>query len=104
MDVKAPTDERCSLRTTKPCGPGAPRSGAKFATMRFTHRAGDGGKRDGSPRRARNKSSTTAQGRPVVTACTCGHRALAQPFLRGGPGCSGHPVFPAPSVFREGDE
>ncbi len=37
----------------------------------------------------------------VITVCTCG-LALAQFFLREGPGCSGHPVFPAPSTSGEG--
>jgi hypothetical protein len=32
-----------------------------------------------------------------VSACTCGHAPFAQFFWREGPGCSGHPVFPAPS-------
>ena len=45
---------------------------------------------------------TIAQGRPVVTACTCGFRACASLLLRGSPGCSGHPAFPAPSPCREG--
>jgi hypothetical protein len=54
----------------------------------------------GSPRRARISRKTTAQGGPVVTACTCGHRARANLVLRGGPGCSGHPALPAPSAFR----
>ena len=33
-------------------------------------------------------------------ACTCGHAPFAQFFWREGPGCSGHPVFPAPSVLK----
>src|SRR3974390_2954168 len=37
-----------------------------------------------------------------VSACTCGQRAPRATLLRGGPGCSGHPAFPAPSVFSEG--
>jgi hypothetical protein len=77
--------------------------GAKSAAM-LAHHADDGGKRDGSPRRARISRKTTAQGRPVVTACTCGFRARAILLLRGSPGCSGHPAFPAPSDFREGDD
>jgi len=36
------------------------------------------------------------------TACTCGHAPFAQFFWREGPGCSGHPVFPAPSAFEGG--
>ena len=101
MDVRAPTDERQLLRTAKSCGPGAPRAGAKLATM-HSHRAGDGGKRNGSPRRARiSRKPPRREGRlsppvPVVHArsrnflCACG------------PGCSGHPAFPAPSAFEGG--
>src|ERR1700758_4531004 len=37
------------------------------------------------------------EGRSDV-GCTCGHAPFAQSFWRQGPGCSGHPVFPAPSV------
>jgi len=48
----------------------------------------------GSPRRARISRKTTAQGRPVITACTCGHRALAQISLRGGSGCMRPPGLP----------
>jgi hypothetical protein len=61
-------------------------------------RGGDGGKRDGSPRRARISRKTTAQGRPVVTACTCGFRARANIFCAGAPGAAAtrpslHPLF-----------
>jgi hypothetical protein len=51
-------------------------------------REGDGGKQDGSPRRARISRQTTAQGRPVVTACTCGFRALCAIFCAGAPGAA----------------
>src|SRR6185312_3189750 len=43
--------------------------------------------------------------KPLRREGRCDHRlylvvnALAQILLRGGPGCSGHPVFPAPSVL-----
>jgi hypothetical protein len=38
------------------------------------------------------------------SACTCGLRAFAQPFFARRPtGTCGHPVFPAPSVFKEGE-
>jgi hypothetical protein len=67
VDVKVLTDERRPLRTAKSCGPGAPRSGAKLATM-LSHRADDGGKRDGSPRRARiSRNPSRREGR-------CDHR------------------------------
>jgi hypothetical protein len=73
VDVKSPTDERLLLRTAKSCGPGAPRSGAKLATM-LAHCADDGGKRDGSPGRARiSRKPLRREGRlsppvPVVHA------------------------------------
>src|ERR1700745_150633 len=54
VDVEALTDERRLSRTVKSCGPGAPKSGAKSALM-LAHHAGEGGKRDGSPRRSRSK-------------------------------------------------
>jgi hypothetical protein len=97
-------DRRTALsRTAKSCGPGAPRSGVKLATMP-AHCADDGAKRNGSPRRAGISRKTTAQGRPVVTACTCGQRALRAIFCAGAPGACGHPVFPAPSVSEEGEK
>jgi len=58
--------------------------------------------RAGSPRRVRiSRKPLRREGRlsppvPVVLA-------LAQLFFAQGPGCSGHPAFPAPSDFREGD-
>src|SRR5581483_2641851 len=63
----------------------------------------DGGKREGSPRRAPiSRKPLRREGRlsppvPVVFA-------LAQFFLREGPGCSGHPAFPVPSSVRGQDE
>src|ERR1700751_3018949 len=72
VDVKVLTDERRPLRTAKSCGPGAPRSGAKLATMQ-THRADDGGKRDGSP------GSNCVE----VAGCSAGSKAGAgRPRLR----------------------
>ena len=53
----------------------------------------------GSPGRVRISRNTTAQGRPVVTACTLWFSRSLRNFLRGSPGCSGHPAFPAPSAF-----
>jgi hypothetical protein len=38
VDARALTDERRSLRTAKSCGPGAPKSGAKLATMLIASR------------------------------------------------------------------
>ena len=54
----------------------------------------------GSPGSASISRKTTAQGRPVVTACTCGERAFRAIFCAGAPGACGHPVFPAPSDCR----
>jgi hypothetical protein len=65
---------------------------------------GDGGKRDGSPRRSRISRNTIARGRSVVTACTCGLRASRNFFCAKAPGACGHPAFPAPSIFPEGQE
>ena len=63
--------------------------------------AGDGGKRNSSPRRARNKplkplrrERRVISGEPVVTPCAF--------FLHTGHGCIGHPALPAPSEFHEG--
>jgi hypothetical protein len=75
----------------------------KFALMRSTHHAGDGGKRDGSPRRARISRKTIAQGRPECIRLYLWFSRSRNLFLRGSPGCSGHPAFPAPSVYREGE-
>jgi hypothetical protein len=54
----------------------------------------------GSPRRAPISRKTTAQGKPVVTSCTCGFRARANYLCAGAPGACGHPAFPAPSLSR----
>jgi len=65
-----------------------------------SHRTGDGGKKARSPRRARSRplKPLRREGRtdpptPVVTS-VCFH------FLHTDRGCSGHPAFPAPSMFR----
>jgi hypothetical protein len=81
-----------------PQGPGAPRSWRQVLAKLESFAKGDGGKRDGSPRRARISRKTTAQGRPVVTACTCGFRARANIFCAGAPGAAAtrpslHPLF-----------
>ena len=77
-----------------------PDAGAKLPTM-LAHRGDDGGKQALAHRGEHAISrKTTAQGRPVVTACTCGSRARANSLCAGAPGACGHPVFPAPSVFR----
>ena len=88
------------MRTAKPCGPGAPMQGVKFsrklmreATVanKLVHRGEHGVSRKPLRREGR-----------CDTACTCGHAPFAQSFWREGPGCSGHPAFPAPSVSQEG--
>src|SRR6516225_7967984 len=77
-------------------------SGAKLATM-LAHRADDGGKRNGSPRRARISRKTTAQGRPGCLRLYLWFTRSRKFSLRGGPGCSGHPAFTAPSALEEGE-
>jgi hypothetical protein len=67
VDAKALTDERRLSRTAKSRGPGAPKSGAKFAMM-LAHHAGDGGKRKGSPRRPRIRR------KPLRGEGRCDHR------------------------------
>src|SRR5712675_92913 len=46
----------------------------------------------------REEHETIAQGRPDVSAYTCGPTPVHS-YRTGGHGCGGHPVFPAPSVF-----
>src|ERR1700741_2643582 len=57
----------------------------------------------GSPGRVRISRKTTAQGRPECLRLYLWSSRSRKFLLRGGPGCSGHPVFPAPSVVEEGD-
>jgi len=68
--------------------------------MSLAHRAGDGGKKARSPRRARRKplKPLRREGRlkpplPVATTLVCFFHCTR------GRGCSGHPVFPAPSII-----
>ena len=76
-----------------------PKAGAKLATM-LAHRADDGDNKVWlTGESAQDTVKTIAQGRPVVTACTCGQRARANFLCAGAPGACGHPVFPAPSEF-----
>src|SRR5579871_578658 len=63
---------------------------------------GDGGNRQGSPRRSRISRKAIAQGGPVVTACTCGFRARAISILRESPGCMRPPGLPCALRLREG--
>jgi len=76
-----------------------PKAGAKLATM-LAHRADDGDNKVWfTGESAQDTVNTIAQGRPVVTDCTCGQRARANVLCAGAPGACGHPVFPAPSEF-----
>jgi hypothetical protein len=59
---------------------------------------GDGGNQAWSPGRSRISRNTIAQGRPDDPLSPV---VLPRAFLlHADPGCGGHPVFPAPSVFR----
>jgi hypothetical protein len=87
VDVRALTDERRFPRTAKSCGPGAPMSGAQVRDD-ASHHAGNGGKRNGSPRRARiSRNPSRREGRSV-SACTCGFRARAHFFCARAPGAA----------------
>src|ERR1700758_5774554 len=44
-----------------------------------------------------------AQGRPECIRLYLWFTRSRKFLLRGGPGCSGHPAFPAPSTLEEGD-
>jgi hypothetical protein len=82
-----------TTRTVKSCGPGAPKAGAKLAMM-LSHRAGDGGKRQGSPGRAPiSRKPLRREGRSDV-GCTCGHAPFAQFFLARGPRVQRSPGLP----------
>jgi hypothetical protein len=88
-------------RTAKSCGP-------DVAVLALSPReakllGGDGGKR--AVRRGEHEVSrkATAQGRPGCSACTC--MLVCASSVRNctrDRGCSVHPVFPAPSILREG--
>jgi len=53
VDAGMPFDERHAPRTAKSCGPGAPKLWRQVLALSQRSRADDGGKREGSPRRAR---------------------------------------------------
>jgi hypothetical protein len=67
----------------------------------LAHCAYDGGKRARSPRRARRKplKPLRREGRIAPANLWCTY-SYAFSFCMRGCGCDGHPVFPAPSVFR----
>jgi hypothetical protein len=76
-----------------------PDAGAKLLRKRF--RESDGGKRARSPGRARRKPLKPLRREGRLIRHTCGdYRVL--PTLHAGRGCTGHPVFPAPSLFLGG--
>jgi hypothetical protein len=82
-------------RTAKSCGPGAPMQALSFVgnILRV-----NGGNQAWSPGRSRISRNTIAQGRPDDPLSPV---VLPRAFLlHADPGCGGHPVFPAPSVFR----
>ncbi len=87
-------------RTAKSCGPGLPMLRSSLLLMR-KRRAGDGGKKARSPRRARRTPlKLIAQGGPgrpagpvVPAACIF--------FRRRATGLSRGPALPAPLVFRD---
>src|ERR1700746_3613311 len=56
----------------------------------------------GSPGRRRISRKTIGQGRPECYRLYLWFSRSRKYLLRGSPGCSGHPAFPAPSVLREG--
>ncbi len=98
-------DERCGLRTAKPCGSGTRcwcQVGGGVSALpgpRNLQSADDGDKMNSSPGRARNKPLKPLRrecrcdaGEPVVTT-------VCLLPLHTGCGCIGHPAFPAPSVF-----
>jgi len=98
VDVAALTDERASHGRAKSCGPGAPKAGAKSGRGCGRIAAGEGGNRQGSPRRARiSRKPLRREGR-CDSACTCGFALSRNFFARRPMGACGHPVFPAPSV------
>jgi hypothetical protein len=76
--------------------------GAKLATM-LAHRADDGGKRDGSPGRARiSRKPLRREGRSV-SACTCGLRAFAHLSCAKRPRVQRAPGLPCALGIFEGD-
>ena len=86
-------------RTVKSCG-----SGAAVLALRWRDVSADnGGKRAVLRGEHEVSRKAIAQGRPGCSACTC---MLVCAFLvrncTRDRGCSVHPVFPAPSILREG--
>jgi hypothetical protein len=89
---------RRSLRTAKPCGPGAPTLALSFRGSDFAKVTGA---KEPGPRGARYKPLKPLRREGRLIRHTCGdYRVL--PTLHAGRGCTGHPVFPAPSLFPGG--
>jgi len=65
-------------------------------------RGGDGGKRDGSPRRVRISRNTTAQGRPECFRLYLWSRALRAIFLARGPRVQRSPGLPCALCLYRG--
>ena len=93
-------------RTAKSCGPDAPTLAS--SSRRFVGPTGrghsifadDGGKRARSPGRARHTPLKPLRRECRVFRRTCGDYTRVLPtHCTRGCGCSGHPAFPAPSVF-----
>jgi hypothetical protein len=66
--------------------------------------AGDGGKRNSSPRRARRKPLKPWRGESRVISGVLVVTTLCHLPMHRGCGCNGHPAFPAPSAFYEGQD
>jgi hypothetical protein len=94
-------------RTAKPCGPDTrgwcqAAGGEVDPTGSISHQAGsDGGKTNSSPGRARHKPSNHCAGNAGVLRLYLYARVrLYSISCTRDRGCSKHPAFPAPSVFR----
>src|ERR1700688_2245152 len=86
------------MRTAKSCGPDAPTLASSFAG---SVPRDDGGKKARSPGRARSKPLKPLRREGRVFRWTCGDYTRVLPtHCTRGCGCSGHPAFPAPSVFQ----
>jgi hypothetical protein len=94
------------MRTAKPCGPGTRcwcQVGGGFSNptghSKRLQSADDGDKTNSSPGRARHKSLKPLRRKRRVFRGTCGDYRVLTTNAHGLCGCSGHPAFPAPSVF-----
>jgi hypothetical protein len=86
VDASCVVRRAARSRTAKSCGPGAPMQALSPSEAESFAKATVANA--GSPGRARISCKTTAQGRPVVTACTCGFRARANFLCAGAPGAA----------------